>query len=245
VDTRVVSILNKIGANPYIGAPINMVENLLLIAARASGVQFLFDSPVDWNLIDKFDLVFDASGGNINWFQVGEYKPSKYQKNANSLRAKIHKKEALGEGYSNSGITNFGHSPEFSIDLKAGSDLQYWPTFDDDSIEVPMLKITSLPSEIDSNIISYIRLNNEDSKFYLWPGNLKPPINESLLLVNLSSKVFDFFKCNIISSQPMDKTLFSDGFLEREDTRLAVILKKLSELYGTFTIQPPFPTIRE
>lgn len=243
VDQRIITVFQRIGDGAYIGAPLNVLENLLLLGARDSGVRFLFDSDVDLSFVGEgaVDCVFDASGGHLDWVSNPAIQSNVFDPPA-PLKVKMTECLAYGAGFDNFGIVDHSDAPSIEFDLLHDSDGYRRPIVGKDIPVVPMLKITGIPLDWFPSLQKFIRENNPDSKFYIWPGRLAAPINECLLMINVQPPLFNALAEKIGSSTPI-MNCFSEiaELIQEGDRRLFTVLRAIAEKSNpACCLEPPF-----
>lgn len=243
VDQRIMTVFQRIGDGAYIGAPLNVFENLLLLGARDSGVHFLFDSDVDLSFVGEgaVDCVFDASGGHLDWVSNPAIQSNVFDPPA-PLKVKMTECLAYGAGFDNFGIVDHSDAPSIEFDLLHDSDGYRRPIVGKDIPVVPMLKITGIPLGWFPSLQKFIRENNPDSKFYIWPGRLAAPINECLLMINVQPPLFNALAEKIGSSTPI-MNCFSEiaELIQEGDRRLFTVLRAIAEKSNpACCLEPPF-----
>lgn len=242
VDEKIMQIFHRIGDGVNIGAPLNVLENILLLGARNSGVNVLFHSQPDLQFIahSKVNCLFDTTGGRMDWGQYPGFK-SGTDNSADELTLSMPETANYGKGFDTFGIVNHSVAPALRASLRKNG--QHRQPYVDGHIPiVPMLKITGLPAAWLPSVKLQASTNNLDSKFYIWPGRLNAPINEGLILVNIHPELYRLLLPIIPKSRPVEECLNSFGSqIEELDPRLYSVLKGLSnEAIKSCQLEPPF-----
>lgn len=242
VDERILTVFNCIGAGEYIGAPLNIAENLLFLGARSSGVRFMFRDDINVNNLGArhFDCIFDTTGGRIQWEEINEFH-YKTDNEPGTLRLKLPATDNYGAGFKHFGITNSDPTGELIVELNRKQQYLY-PSIGGAEIRVPMIKITRVPLDAAEGILNIVKGMNGDSKFYVWPGKLKPEVNEALILINVSWDVHRFLSNRISTSSKLSivgPALLDQ--LEGKDHRLFLLLTNiLDSTKSACNIEAPF-----
>jgi hypothetical protein len=145
-----------------------------------------------------------------------------------------------GKTFSRANIKNFGawcsgfgisksvSLPHLDIETRQIGDTIY-PLFKGEIIRNAILKITHLPIQLQKPLVKFVQGKNQDAKFYIWPGKLKPEINQSLILINLLKREYSCLASAI--SEPMDLTHFlkQKSLIDSLDKRVTALLSFISD----------------
>jgi hypothetical protein len=183
VEPVVDEIFRRVGDGTYIGVPINMLETLLLLSCKRLGVRLVFSAePAGF----QPDLVFDASGNRLRP-PPGPTKPADVTIGENvymdRLRLDI------------PGLAKFG------VDVDAWSMGRYvtvgsvgplaFPICENHVLKQALVKVVRIPARLYPELIGWVRRNNADNRYYVWPGLLRAELNELLLIVSLHRQEYD------------------------------------------------------
>ena len=234
-------LISGFGRNGFVGLPINIIELILFFSAKSLGVQFYFDRYFDLLKLnpDLITFAVDASGGRLD----DELKTK------NTYRQEIIelKHQFLDLGYA--GVSQLSSSPiveqgQVHIKLKELG-RYYYPYLNENPIRLPMIKLTSIPLEVKSDVLDFIQKNNQKNQYYLWEGDLIDEINELLVIINLTENEY----MQLINQ--ITKTLLLHDFMrifENQKSQITVelftFLNKLDELdkKNQIYIEKPFVT---
>ena len=237
VDVRVTDILNVIGQQGYIGAPINVLETLLLLSCKSIGVKFWFTNQFALKEIQSSDahLVFDATGGRLPVAFGLDCEPKPGPKWTQ------HDIKDYGRGFAKFGITNRVTLDEYAIKTSIENS-KILPSYEQQATTIANLKITAVPIGLFGQIVEFVKDANHDSKFYVWPGFLHSTINRCLIIINLSAQ-----ELHEVSRLPREPRTISDFLLRVDtaklDTRLSRLLKFIVEhgsLEDSVSVDPPY-----
>ena len=209
IDDRVLRLLSRIGDQGFMGAPLSVFETLLLESCKALGVTFLFEQVDDYSsLIDLgADVVIDATGGRLGTQETGPPAPGPAFSERNLLR--------FGEAYRGFGITKSLSTLKAEVaTVRMGNTL--YPTIDGRPMQVPSFKVTNVPLRLYQPLLDFVRGRNQDSRFYIWPGMLKPAINSLLLIINLRRS--EWADLTAALSGPMELFVFSRAMWPLDST---------------------------
>lgn len=106
-----------------------------------------------------------------------------------------------------------------------------------------MLKITGIPIWYQPFIMKFVRDNNKDNLFYVWPGKLSQSINEILILISLETLSGETIS-DLFNRRTKLKELYSRiGNEEFWDPRIIQLLELLCGVNAAsddIWIEPPF-----
>lgn len=179
VPADVMHIIERLGRERC-GLPINLIESLLLLAARRAGVRFSLSDgeKLDTTGMAPVALLLDASGGQ--WREaVASETPSAPQQVSWSA-ARQHGAAFVQSGYP----AAIDHGP-LSTQLVVQDDYAY-PVNKGRPLQLAMVKITGIPATFQQALRQAVTPHNADHKFYIWRGNMPPELNELLVIVKLS-----------------------------------------------------------
>lgn len=195
-------LLECFGTDGLIGLQINMLEAILKLSCKSSGVKFYYSPKIEFADLthSSIDFFIDATGGRLTNIS---YPPSK------ALTKNITLQNLVGN-FKYTGIIPQNKSPnaaynDFRVTLKPSETLHY-PYIDDANIHTPMIKITAVPEKLLSAVDDFISPLNSENKFFIWKGALRKDLNEGLIFINLTNKEYDLLKANL--SQSMNLSTF-------------------------------------
>jgi len=243
-DPLVSQLLVEFGNGKYIGGTLAVIETLLLVSNKKLGVRFLFKDDYDLSFIDDSDtsLVIDASGGRFR-AEPDAYREGAYSVPSNELEITLPEVSGYGRGYAKHGITNFSDVPATKINLQREGD-RFVPYRNGTRIRSAMFKVTHLPLGLHDSLMEFVKENNEDCQFYIWPGNLRPELNEILTLINVTKAEYEELAPAVRETTSLAR-FFENGGLERvaASPRIASFLRLIADSGSDLTkisIEPPF-----
>lgn len=241
-DPDVTKILRQFGNNGYMGATLDLFETLLMLSSKKLGVRFYFDNAYDLSFIKESDthLVFDATGGRLTIEDGYQEAPQ----NQDDISVDLGALQSHGKGHQTHGITNWNDAPPVKIQCKRDG-AYFKPYLGQAPVTTAMFKLTGVPTALYEELMEFVQLQNSDSVFYIWPGNLKPELNRILILINLDRAGFE--ELGALVERPVSLKAFLDNGgddLEHVDyriTRLINILKvRAPDALEDIGIEPPF-----
>ena len=222
-DANLYKLITGFGRNGFVGLPINVIEFLLFFSAKSLGVQFYFDHHFDFLMLnpDLVTFAVDASGGRLD----NEFKTSNTS-HQEIIELKHHFQDLDYAGVNqsiNSPLVMYG---KVDIKLKQLGSL-YYPYVNEKPIVSYMVKLTSVPPKIKSNILDFIRKNNQKNQFYLWEGDLIDELNELLIIINLTEKEY------LHISKQISKKLYLHDYIHICEQQRSQIGSELFEFLNT------------
>lgn len=238
LDSRLTTIMARVGDQGYMGLPLNVFESLLLLANKTLGCQFLFEQEFNLSVLATYpvNLVIDATGGRLA-------NDDSWSEQCFATQCVVARAANFAHGFERFGVRK--NLPSADISIPLGQIGAKWvPLHEGGAIQVPMFKITGLPASLYEPVMRLIANRNEDCKFYIWPGKLKQEINELLIIVNLARHEFE--KMRRLVRKPMSLNEFcADVGQTTEDQRLIQVAQLLEDLVClgpevAVRVEPPF-----
>ncbi|MEO8495986.1 MAG: hypothetical protein ABI614_13010, partial [Planctomycetota bacterium] len=236
VDERVFEVLSRVGDKGYMGVPLNVFETLLLESCKELGVMFLFDQVEDYApVLDAgVDVVIDATGNRLMAAEEEVESPGPTFKERNL--------ERYGEGYGRFGITRTLTDRKAEVaTIRKGNVL--YPAIDGRRMKLACFKLTNVPIRLYQPLLDFVRGKNHDSRFYIWPGTLKPEINAMLLIINLHRPEYEALAIDIPEPVELSEFLGQSNAVDRLDRDVVELMKliarKLNEEEDV-RVEPPF-----
>lgn len=171
----------RTGDGHFIGVDICSLESLALLSARAVGVRCLFveQDPLDWLAEAPVHLLVDASGAR--WRKPGKLEEKIYP----GLLLKQATTQA--QSYVDYGVVRSTSIPNSRVDVRH-KDGWLQPLYRGGAIKQSLIKVQDIPIACYQPLLQWILQNNQDNKFYLWPGRKHAEINRLLLFVSMTAK---------------------------------------------------------
>lgn len=226
-DDTVSRILKTIGDETCIGAPINILESLLLLSCRRMGVRLLFTEGFDLSTIRDLPvhMVFDASGNRFRPLS----SPSSPEEiaivdwvGADRLVLDVQAMNGFGVQI---------RPPVYDRYVIVGCHQGLFiPTCDGHVIKQAMMKVIRIPARLGGALLDHIHKHNADNKFYAWTGHLHASINEVLLLINLERAEFEHLCENYAFPLSLADAVELGGLRASLDERTGAILELLARL---------------
>ncbi len=244
IEPQVYDILAGFGQAPFAGTNIALLESLLLISCKQQGVKFLFDEDYTLDFVHSKNthLLVDATGGRWNH---GTIKQSPREGAHQALN--VPNTDGLAASVKDFGVHENTVSNAFKLSLVFEQGLfvphAQFENKPEQKIISHLFKVTGLTTTAAAHLKSQLLIDNPQNRFYLWPGKIKEPCNEALLLVNIHKAEFDYL------TQAISKKTDLEKFLEKikADTTpfVQTLHSQLSELLGKHDhtsahIEPPF-----
>ena len=216
----------------------------MLVSNKKLGVRFLFKNDYDLSFIDDSNtsLIIDASGGRFR-AATDAYREGQCAVTSSEFQLNLPEVNAYGRGYARHGITDFANAPALKIKLRREGDL-FVPNQNGARIRSAMFKVTHLPMGLHDSLMAFVKENNQDSQFYIWPGKLHPDLNEILALVNVKKVAYEELASTVREKTSL-ASFFENGGLERTalSPRILSFFRLIADSGSDLTkisIEPPF-----
>lgn len=244
-DPDVTELLAQFGRPGFMGASLAIFETLLLISNKKLGVRFLFDDDYDLSFLEKSHthLVFDATGGRFEPPQDGLTKGTLDDGPA-SLTVNTQALQQFGRGHHAHGIVNSENVPAMQLEIRKTEPGYYRPIYNGAPLRTALFKLTHVPIGLYERLLDYVRPQNADGLFYIWPGNLRPELNEILALINLNQAGASYL-ASLVPQKTGLASCVEQGLLQSDalDPRIIEFVKFLQSATDDFDqigIEPPF-----
>lgn len=244
LDPRLETILKEFGAGGYVGATLATLETLLFWSNRAQGVKFFFGDDYSLDFLEKssVDLVVDATGGRLDYHAPGIDSVSKNTK-MQEIQVPLASSEGFEAGYAKFGITHAAHDHAKFIKFESSDYLAY-PKIDDVKIQSAMFKLTQIPISLYQPLLDFVKPQNSDSLFYVWPNSLHEDINKLLVLINLDPAGFKEMRLKCDRIQPLSEllTVLCQSSTSAIDKRILDMFDYLAHfgVEAQTIVEPPF-----
>jgi hypothetical protein len=247
VEGSVYRLLDDFGRKNFAGTSIASLESLLLASCKNMGVKFLFDSDYSLKFIkdSKAQLIFDATGGKRSSLKGSEKSAGEYNKQRCVKKFPLPSFQGFAQSFKAFGVTDTETNYPKEISVLFDESTAY-PIHCGKRLATHMVKLVGIPTQIQPDILSWIAHNNDNNRFYLWPGNLHEEINELLLFINLSENEHAAIKDVITYATPLNSAVAKLSALSELDLRIfelfSILLNKspdaLTKIESPFTYSP-------
>lgn len=211
----------RTGDGHFIGVDICSLESLGLLSARAAGVRCLFveQNSFDWLAEAPVHLLVDASGAR--WRKPGKLEEKTYP----GLLLKQATNKA--QSYLDYGVVRSSSIPNSRVDVRH-KDGWLQPLYKNGPIKQSLIKVQDIPIACYQPLLQWIQQNNQDNKFYLWPGRKHAEINRLLLFVSMTVKEHEVLS-RFIGDEDIGliEIIRWDGFKSNLDSRLQSLLRQI------------------
>ena len=224
------ALISEIGNWNYLGCSIRHLEFALMRKARQQGIIVARSEGLDQ--IVGISHWVDATGGKLPW--QGNTKvndtipaPTLMNRNTNSI-------DTFGQ-------TILPPEPGDTWQLQFFGD-RWRPTLNAQRIDVPYAKITKIDPGLKERFFDRFIRNDYCPGLYFWDGTMKADLNESLLILSLSSPEFSFMTGHVSEVQSLSTLLERhDNAVDFSD-RMKTVIRWLSDNQTGLTpcIEPPF-----
>ena len=215
-----------------IGLPINMLETLSLLSCKAMGVSFYFDQSYDLSFIEQSgaDLIFDCTGARLNPEAGIPSSAPDLKRNANEdIVIEATTPPDLHAKYARFGLSRNSDTSKLTFHLREEQGA-FYPHVDDQKIQTAVVKILHIPADHHSDLLDQTKPENEDNKFFIWPGHLDAAINELIVHVNVDEDGYKTLSNMIDTPLSIKAFLARDlSALEKHDPGLLAFLKNLEQ----------------
>ena len=243
-DPQVTELLKQFGRPGFMGATLAIFETLLLISNQKLGVRFLYDDDYDLSFLESSHthMVFDATGGGFEAPQAGLTKGTVGQGPA-IFQVATPPMPQFGRGHYSHGIVKAEDFPAMQIQAKKSGEF-YRPMLNSEPLKTAMFKLTNVPISLYERLLDYVRPQNQDSLFYIWPGNLRSELNEVLALINLDQRGVSYLG-SLVKERTTLVDCVSRGLLETDELDRRILefvrfLESATDEFGQIGIEPPF-----
>ncbi len=107
-----------------------------------------------------------------------------------------------------------------------------------------MFKITGIPINFYEPIIEFVKKQNEDNLFYVWPGKLAAPINEIIIILNIDPIYYERLFSVVSRRIPLEPLMKIDhentNLLDPRISSLFALLSELNSGDREIWIERPF-----
>lgn len=209
-------LVTKFGNGDHTGLHISQIEEVLYRQCVDLGVIFASGELSDYpDLVQNPNsVVFDATGGRMETSARGAESAAE-QESPQVLE--IPDKKFYFK-FKDFGVTRPGHESDDEIGLIAQNQWRV-PTTSGAPISNPLIKLSGLPVSIIDRLMVWGIANNNDNRFYIWPGKTKRELNESLILCNLTEDEF----AQVVASS--DGAQFDEQVAALADPRFGFLVK--------------------
>ena len=211
----------RTGDGHFIGVDICSLESLALLSARAVGVRCLFveQDSLDWLAKAPVHLLVDASGARWR-------KPRKLEER---IYPGLLLKQATtqAKSYVDYGVVRSSSIPNSRVGVRH-KDGWLQPSYRNGVIKQSLIKVQGIPVACYQPLLQWIQKNNQDNKFYLWPGRKHADINQLLLFVSMTVKEHEVLS-RLISDEGVEliDLIKWGGFKSNLDLRLQILLREI------------------
>lgn len=226
VEETLSDIFAKIGTGGYIGCTVNVLESLLLLSCRRMGVKFLFADNVDFSFVKDsgVQFVFDASGNRFEPLNL----PDSLEKITVGHAIKtdlIGTNDAQIDQY---GIKVLSSADNRQITLGSYENLLF-PLYKNRPVKLAMLKLIHIPARLYGVLADYVKRQNADNKYFVWPGTLQAAINQVIVTISLNKAEYEYLCKHHTFPMSLTEALQIETVATPLDERTKAILKLLGE----------------
>ena len=211
----------RTGDGHFIGVDICSLESLALLSARAAGVRCLFveQDSLDWLADAPVHLLVDASGAR--WRKPGKLEEKIYP------GLLLRQATTQAQSYVDYGIVRSTSIVNSRVDVRH-KDGWLQPLYRGGTIKQSLIKVQDIPIACYQSLLQWIQQNNQDNKFYLWPGRKHAEINRLLLFVSMTAREHQVLS-RFISGEDVEliDVIKWCGFKSNLDPRLQILLREI------------------
>lgn len=220
------------------GLPINLIETLLLLAVRRSGVECDFRSADSLSAEDMKNViaVFDASGGS--WTSPVATVAANAPAAVTLPPERQHGLAFVQAGYP-AAIDHAAMTIALDLDGHFAK-----PVHKGRPIELAMIKVTAIPARCHGTLYKAVANQNADHKFYIWHGNMAAESNELLVIAKLNRSehraLMSAFENVVGTLQIRDVLAKATRGLSQRLVALLKEIEKACDKTALPLVQPPF-----
>lgn len=238
LDPVVTDLFARVSHDPMIGVPVYIFETLLMLSSKCLGVDFYFGEYSELPGLHEihFDLLFDATGGRMGVEAVDNVAVRE-----NGPTYHSHRLRDYTAGFERYGVPQRIMPDQIEIETAWFGD-RLRPLIDGQPIAICNLKITGIRAELFDELIRWCSKYNHDGKFYVWPGNLFPSVNELLVFVCLNTNEIQQFNQLIPACMTIQNVIEKLNVANSLDTRIRDFLRIIGEQNSSDEcyVEPPF-----